>query len=91
MDLTKQAIDIFQAALAAVQPAQLIGEQLRLVNGQLCIGEQRFELGRGKIYVIGAGKASAHMARALEGVLGEHIAAGLVTVKYGHRVPCRRV
>ena len=91
MDLTKQAIDIFQAALAAVQPAQLIGEQLRLVNGQLCIGEQRFELGRGKIYVIGAGKASAHMARALEGVLGEHIATGLVTVKYGHRVPCRRV
>lgn len=91
MDLTKQAIDIFHAALAAVQPDHLIGGQLRLANGQLCIGERRFELGRGKIYVAGAGKASAHMARALEGVLGERIAAGLVTVKYGHRVPCRRI
>ena len=38
----------------------------------------------GNIYVVGAGKAGAAMARAAEDVLGERITKGLVIVKEGH-------
>ena len=38
----------------------------------------------GKIYVVGAGKAGAAMSRAVEAVLGDRIASGLVIVKDGH-------
>ena len=36
------------------------------------------------IYVVGAGKAGASMARAAERVLGRRITAGLINVKDGH-------
>jgi glycerate 2-kinase len=45
---------------------------------------------KGRTVVVGAGKASAAMARALE----EHWAgplAGLVATRYGHAVPCERI
>lgn len=38
----------------------------------------------GKVYIVGAGKAGAAMSRAVEAVLGERIASGLVIVKDGH-------
>jgi len=38
----------------------------------------------GKVYVVGAGKAGAAMSRAVEAVLGERIASGLVIVKDGY-------
>ena len=38
----------------------------------------------GKVFVVGAGKAGAAMARGVEEVLGERIAGGLVVVKDGH-------
>ncbi len=38
------------------------------------------------IYVIGAGKASAHMAHGLEEMLGNRINGGLISTKYGHSV-----
>jgi len=44
-----------------------------------------------RILVVGAGKASAPMARALEGLLGRRITSGLVSVKYGHSMRLRRV
>jgi len=43
------------------------------------------------IFVVGAGKASARMAAALEKVPGLRIAGGLLNVKYGHTARLRRV
>jgi hydroxypyruvate reductase len=43
------------------------------------------------IYVIGAGKASAQMARAMERLLGPRITAGEINVKDGHGAPLRRI
>ncbi len=37
-----------------------------------------------RVMVVGAGKASASMARAVEEVLGEKIDQGILVVKYGH-------
>jgi hydroxypyruvate reductase len=43
------------------------------------------------IYVVGAGKAGASMAKAAERVLGRRITAGLVNVKDGHVAKLRRI
>jgi glycerate 2-kinase len=46
---------------------------------------------RGRVLVVGAGKASGAMAAAAEETLGELIADGVVAVKDGHVAPTRRV
>src|SRR4051812_48512456 len=68
---------MFDAAIASAQPA-------------LCLPPHLPEPPRGRTLVIGAGKASAAMARALE----DHWAGpleGLVVTRYGYEVPCQRI
>jgi glycerate-2-kinase len=43
------------------------------------------------IFIIGMGKASAAMAKAIEDLLGNRIKGGIVNVKYGHTVPLKIV
>jgi hydroxypyruvate reductase len=55
-------------------------------------GRRRYRLDSfDRVFVIGAGKAGASMARAVESLLGGRITGGLVSVKYGHTGPLRRV
>ena len=66
---------LFDAAIAAAQP-------------ELCVPRHLPAAPKGRLVVIGAGKASAAMARAVE----DHWAgplSGLVVTRYGHSVPCR--
>ena len=68
---------MFDAAVAAAQPA-------------LCLPPHLPPPPKGRTIVIGAGKASAAMARALE----DHWAGpleGLVVTRYGYEVPCARI
>ncbi len=46
---------------------------------------------RGRLVVVGAGKASGAMAAAVEGKLGARVSAGVVSVKDGYLVPTRRI
>jgi len=46
---------------------------------------------RGRLLVVGAGKASGAMAAAAEEALGDRVVAGVVAVKDGHLAPTRRV
>ena len=73
-ELLRRMLD---AAVAAAQPA-------------LCIPAHLPAPPRGRLIVIGAGKASAEMARAVE----RHWAGpltGLVVTRYGYAVPCERI
>ncbi len=79
--LRKQALAIFRAALAAADPAKAVTSRLEQLD------TDRFR----NIYVIGAGKAGASMAKAAERVLGRRITAGLVNVKDGHVAKLRRI
>jgi hydroxypyruvate reductase len=68
---------LFDAAVAAAQPA-------------LCLPPHLPPPPKGRTIVIGAGKASAAMARALE----DHWSGpleGIVVTRYGYEVPCRRI
>jgi hydroxypyruvate reductase len=90
--LRRDATAIFRAALAAADPRQAVQRSLRLDNGTLIAGRRRYPLSRfPRIFVVGAGKASATMAHAVERLLGPRIAGGAICTKYGHRAPLKRI
>jgi glycerate 2-kinase len=84
---------VLQAALAAVEPGEAVRRALIVESDHLVVDGRRYPLGlwrRG--LVIGAGKASAPMAAAVEAVLGQALPVeGRVTVRYGHSSPTQRV
>ncbi len=76
------AEELCRAALAAVEPAAAVRAFLSLEDGVLRVGERRHALA-GRVWVVGAGKASAAMALACEELLGPRLAGGLVLCKRG--------
>jgi hydroxypyruvate reductase len=70
---------LLQAALAAVSPAHCVWPFLP--------DPPR----RGRVVVVGAGKAAAAMAAAVEAHWPEQPMSGLVITRYGHGVPCKRI
>jgi hydroxypyruvate reductase len=68
---------LFQAAIGAADPAR-------------CLPPQLPSPPRGRTLVVGAGKAAAAMARAVEDHWSGAL-TGLVITRYGHGVPCRRI
>ncbi len=68
---------MFDAAIASAQPA-------------LCVPHHLPPPPRGRLIVIGAGKASAAMAQAVEANWPGPL-SGLVVTRYGYAVPCLRI
>jgi len=84
--------EIFDAALAAVDPYRAVLSFARVENGCLLAGGNSYELDVfERIVVVGAGKAAARMAQAVETLLGARISAGLIVVKEGHKLPLKIV
>ena len=84
--------EIYHAAVAAVEPRRAVLDHCRLDGDMLQVGERRIALDPdGRVIVVGAGKASAAMAQAVEEVLAERISSGVVVVKYGHLAPLHRI
>jgi hydroxypyruvate reductase len=73
-------VKMFEAAIASAQPEH-------------CIPPHLPSQGAGRTIVIGAGKASSAMARALEKNWAGPLSAlcGLVVTRYGYAVPCQRI
>jgi glycerate 2-kinase len=79
--LRQSAVTIVQAALRAADPARCLVRALQTTD----LGNPR------RIFVVGAGKASARMAQALEGILGDRVEAGWINTKPGHCVELQRI
>ncbi len=76
---------IYGAALAAVDPYRAVCNSLKLDGDCLEAGGSSYRLEDfERIVVVGAGKAAARMALAVEETLGARISAGLIVVKDGH-------
>jgi len=88
----RQLEEIFRAGLEAVDPYSAVLRALERRGEDLRVRERSYSLRDfDRVRVIGAGKAAAPMARAVEEVLGDRIEQGRVTVKYGHGLPLQRV
>ena len=92
MNAEQKAIEIFKAAVNAVQAIQVMPQFIQWIDEQLYIDGEKIHLNSTtKIYVIGAGKASAAMALVIEQILGDNIKAGIVTTKYHHQLPLKKI
>lgn len=90
--LRRDAVSIFKAGLKAADPVQAVLRNVSVRESELAVGRRRYSLDDyDRILVLGAGKASAAMAKALERLLGRRISVGLVNVKYGHLAKLRRI
>jgi glycerate 2-kinase len=84
----QNAIGIFLAGIESVKPDNLIKSHVSIEGETLQIENSKFDLCAIKdIYVVGAGKASATMARSIESILGSRITEGHIITKYNHSVP----
>jgi hydroxypyruvate reductase len=90
--MRKDAAEIFAHALAAVNPSVALKRVVKVKRNILEVAGRRYDLDTmDHIYVVGAGKASASMAKAVEELILDRLTEGAVTVKYGHVTDLRRV
>ncbi|MDO9083849.1 MAG: glycerate kinase [Humidesulfovibrio sp.] len=87
---------IFSAALSRIDPHGMLKDRLRLTGDRLVAeleqASHEVDLAQfRRILVLGCGKASGRMARAVEEILGERVTQGLVCVKYGHTETLARI
>lgn len=83
---------LLKAGLNAVDPGAALRHTVTRAGPRLWVGDRRYDLpARARVTAIGAGKASARMAAALEQAIGTRLGGGLVVVKYGHAVPTRTI
>jgi len=80
-DLRKKVLEVIQTGIESVNPYSLVKKSLRYNEtfNSVVINNNTFDLLRGRIFVIGAGKAAGMMAEMVEKIIGvENITAGFV-------------
>ncbi len=88
----EQLQEIFSAGLKAVDPYWAVCRAVKREDDSLLINGKTYALkDYERIFVIGAGKAGAPMSKAMEDLVGDRISAGLISVKYGHGMPLKKV
>ena len=85
-------VDIIEHALQAVDPYRATRELVRLEGNILRVGHLNFDLSeRGDIYLLGMGKATFSIAKAMEEILDGRIKEGLIIVKEGQKGELTRI
>ncbi|MBW1781303.1 MAG: glycerate kinase [Deltaproteobacteria bacterium] len=84
-----EAQEIFKSAVESVNPYQAVRRFVRVEGGRLSAGPEDQPVVAlnmseyDRILVVGGGKATAPMAKAMEELLGSRISQGIINVKYG--------
>ena len=87
--MREDARKIFEASLEPVNPYEAVRRFVRIEDNLLLLGtdensQKALDLKQYRhIYLVGGGKATAPMARAMEDILGDRIDTGIIVVKYG--------
>jgi glycerate 2-kinase len=84
VDLRRAVLEIIEYALEQTNPYKSVQKLVRKDGRQLTVDELSFQLQEGqRIFILGAGKATYPIARALEDILGHWITDGVVICKHG--------
>ncbi len=84
--LRARAVELIEAGIRRVLPSNLMRSSIKYNrrNKRLAVNGVKYDLSRGRVFVIGGGKASGLMAEELERIIGtESIVAGTVNCKTG--------
>lgn len=89
--LRRDAREVFQAAVTAVDPFRVVKRNLVVRGASVVVGGHPFPMARtGRILAIALGKAAAPMLAAAEAGLGARLDTGLCVTKRGHALPLAR-
>src|SRR5512142_3180390 len=95
MDVYLELEQIFKAGLERVNPYQMLKQHAVVEGDRLLVSFEGnkavIDLKGKKLFVLGTGKAAAPMARAIEEILGERLEGGIISTKYGHAEPLKKV
>jgi glycerate-2-kinase len=92
MNLHNIATQIFQSALNEVNAEKLVKNAVSLKNNNLYIKDQKFDLSLFKnIYIIGIGKVSSYMGKALCEILKDRITYGIIVSLPEHKVKLKNI
>ncbi len=78
---------LIKAGLAAADPAAAIERHLYYSGQQLAVGRRQYDLSRGRVFLVGAGKASGAMGAAAARILGPALAGGVLIAKHESSPP----
>lgn len=91
--IRSEAEEIFKSSVKAVDPYNAVKRFVRVEDNSLILSVKdqtivKLDLMKyDRISIVGGGKATAPMARAIEDLLGDKIHQGLINVKYGFTQP----
>ncbi len=91
--IRSEAEEIFKSSVKAVDPYNAVKRFVRVEDNSLILSVKdqtmvKLDLTKyDRISIVGGGKATAPMARAIEDLFGEKIHQGLINVKYGFTQP----
>lgn len=87
-----QLLHVATAAIEAVSPEPAMRAALSLDEDILTVDGREYNLAEfDRILVLGAGKASASMAKTLEDMLGTRLHGGVVATKYDHGLALKKI
>jgi glycerate 2-kinase len=96
-EMKRMSKAIFSKALTAVDPSNILKDRIRIQRNRLAVKmegdtEKVFDLDAfDKIFVVGSGKGSNTMAQAIEEIFGDRLTKGVITTKYGHLLPLKKI
>jgi glycerate 2-kinase len=96
-EMKRMSKAIFSKALTAVDPSNILKDRIRIQRNRLSVkmegdSEKVFDLDAfDKIFVVGSGKGSNTMAQAIEEIFGDRLTKGVITTKYGHLLPLKKI
>jgi glycerate-2-kinase len=83
-NLRKDALDILEVAVKAVDPYNSVIQSLNINGTNIALGNFTWDLNDfQEIYVIGGGKACGAMAHAIEDLFGDRITGGVINILKG--------
>ena len=86
IEARKTALEIIEYALAKADPYRATKDLVSVQGNELIVDNLRFNLKKhNRIFLLGAGKATYPIAKALEELLGDRIADGVIVCKYGQQ------
>ncbi len=90
IEVKELLLDLLLKSLEDVDPYKAIKKVISRGNKSIKVGGKTLHV-HGKIYVLGLGKASCSMAKAIEEILGDLIEDGVVVTKYGYSIPLEKI
>lgn len=88
----KKVLDIIDYALSKVDPYRATLEYVKLDGNRLLVGKDVIDIaGVKNIFVVGGGKATYPIARALDEILSDRITDGFIVVKDGQKQPLKHI